>query len=94
MSRLYRAGQARQRSSPVEQPRFNPRYDESLWDELKETGLEEGLVYVTKRELWPEVERIVREHGFMAYPRGEPYQGRVVFEVSHPAATPFGTNAP
>lgn len=66
------------------QARFNPSYDESLWDELKETGLEEGLVYVTKQDLWPEVERVVREHGFEVRALGEPYQGRMIFEVTHP----------
>lgn len=75
----------------VLQARFNPTYDESLWDEIKETGLEDGLVYITKQDLWPDVVRIVREHGFQAHPLGEPYQGRVIFEVTHPAA---GTRSP
>jgi len=70
------------------QARFNPSYDESLWDEIKETGLEDGLVYVTKQDLWPEVERVVREHGFVARPLGERYQGRVIFEVTHPPGVP------
>lgn len=70
------------------QARFNPSYDETLWDELKETGLEEGLVYVTKQELWPSVERMVRDHGLVSHPLGEPYRGRVIFEVRHPPAIP------
>ncbi|PZQ33381.1 MAG: glycosyltransferase [Stenotrophomonas acidaminiphila] len=68
------------------QARFNPSYDETLWDEIKETGLEEGLVYITKQGLWPDVERRVREHGLEAHPLGEPYRGRVIFNVRHPPA--------
>lgn len=73
------------------QARFNPSYDETLWDEIKETGMEEGLVYVTKQEIWPEVERMVRDHGFEARPLGEQYQGRVIFEVTHPLGVPGPT---
>lgn len=73
------------------QARFNPSYDETPWDEIKETGMEEGLVYVTKQEIWPEVERMVRDHGFEARPLGEQYQGRVIFEVTHPLGVPGPT---
>lgn len=66
---------------PRPQPRFNPSDDEALWDELKETGLEEGLVFITKQAAWPEVERVIVEHGYAARILDEPFAGRIIFEV-------------
>ncbi|MBP6797235.1 MAG: glycosyltransferase family 39 protein [Luteimonas sp.] len=66
---------------PSPQPRFNPTYDETLWDEIRETGLEDGLIYVTKQATWPDVERIVSGHGYRARPLGSPHEGRIIFEV-------------
>ncbi len=66
---------------PRPQPRFNPSDDEALWEELKETGLEDGLIYVAKQAAWPEVERVIVEHGYAARTLGEPFEGRIIFEV-------------
>ena len=60
---------------------FNPRYDETLWEELQETGFEAGVVYVTPEEIWDDVRRVVRRHGYDAQALGQPYAGRVIFEV-------------
>lgn len=66
---------------PRPQARFNPSEDEALWEEIAETGLEDGLIYVTKQATWPEVVRVVAEHGYVARALGKPFQGRVIFEV-------------
>ncbi len=62
-------------------PRFNPPDDEALWDEIKETGHEVGLIYVTKQAAWAEVERVINAHGYITRALGEPFQGRIIFEV-------------
>lgn len=67
---------------PTERERFNPAYDESLWDELQETGFETGVVYVTPETIWPDVERVIREHGYEAQALGAPYIGRIIFAVT------------
>lgn len=64
------------------QARFNPSYDEALWDEIKEPGPESGLIYVTQQSIWAEVEKVIEEHGYQARALGTPYEGRIVFAVS------------
>ena len=72
----------------LEQPAYNPEYDESLAIELAEAATETGIVYVTKQKLWPAVNRRVLAHGFRAQLRGTPFHGRVIFVVvaGEPAA--------
>lgn len=66
----------------LEQPTYNPEYDESLATELAEAAVETGVVYVTKAKLWPAVDRTVLAHGFRAQPQGTPFHGRVIFVVA------------
>lgn len=66
----------------LEQPAYNPEYDESLAIELAEAATETGVVYVTRQKLWPAVNRRVIAHGFRAQPRGTPFHGRVIFVVA------------
>lgn len=65
----------------TKQEPFNPRYDETLWEELQETGFEIGVVYVAPEEIWDDLRRVVRQHGREAQALGNPYAGRVIFEV-------------
>lgn len=67
---------------------FNPKFDESLWRELQETGSGGSAVYVVPEALWNEVEREIHAHGFRARPLGEPYARRIVFAVGPADATP------
>lgn len=75
--------------TPGQQPRFNPTYDEPLSNEVAETGVEDGLVYVVKQSLWAEVETAVEGYGYQARPLGAPYRDRVIFEVVPPVAAPL-----
>jgi 4-amino-4-deoxy-L-arabinose transferase-like glycosyltransferase len=65
----------------LEEPAYNPEYDESLATELAESATEPGVVYVVKQKLLAPVERRVRAHGFRARLRGAPFHGRVFFTV-------------
>ncbi|MFA5591314.1 MAG: glycosyltransferase family 39 protein [Lysobacteraceae bacterium] len=67
--------------APGTRARFNPSDDETLWDEIKETGVEHGLIYVVKQERWAHVQGTVMQHGYVTRPLGEPFQGRIIFEV-------------
>ena len=69
------------------QARFNPSYDEALWGEVKETGLEEGLVFIAKQAIWDDVERAINRHGYQARAMGTPFEGRIIFEVLPPSGT-------
>jgi len=61
---------------------FNPVYDEALWDEIKGSVLEYGLIYVVKQSLWADVEKVIEKHGYEARALGSPYEGRIIFEVA------------
>lgn len=74
------------RESPGAQG-FNPKFDESLWQELRETGFGGSAVYVTPEALWNDVERAIRAHGFRARRLGAPYAGRVLFAVGPEGAS-------
>lgn len=63
------------------QARFNPTYDEALWDEIKETGLEHGLIYVAKQAIWNDVVDVIQGHGYSVRALGTPFEGRIIFEV-------------
>lgn len=67
--------------APLDQPRFNPEYDEPLIRELEETGHETGLVYIAKASIWPDLQARVKEAGYVARALGDPYEGRIIFEV-------------
>jgi 4-amino-4-deoxy-L-arabinose transferase-like glycosyltransferase len=67
---------------------YDPEYDESLAVELAELPLEHGVVFVTKRKAWAEVERRVRAAGSVPVVRGDDFHHRVIFTVVAPAAAP------
>ncbi len=67
---------------PVQEPRFNPRYDESLAQELAEH--EPDAVWVCKQELWPRLLRTFAAQGYRAQALGAPYQRRIIFTVAPP----------
>ena len=72
---------------PLQQPRFNPEYDEDVADEIGDDP-DPAAVWITKLEAWPRVQAKLRALGYEAIPQGTPYQGRVIFRVrkSLPAA--------
>jgi len=65
----------------IEEPEFNPEYDESLATELSEGAHETGVVYIVQRKHWAAVEQRVLAHGYRPLPRGADYHGRVLFLV-------------
>ncbi|UNK48343.1 glycosyltransferase family 39 protein [Lysobacter sp. S4-A87] len=65
----------------LQQPRFNPAYDEPLAVELDEH--ESGVVWVCKQQDWPLVLARIAGLGYRATLLGTPYRHRVMFEV-HP----------
>ncbi|HEY5805514.1 MAG TPA: glycosyltransferase family 39 protein [Lysobacter sp.] len=65
----------------LQQPRFNPAYDEPLSVELAEH--ENGVVWVTKQADWPLVQARIAAFGYRATLLGTPYQRRVMFQVHH-----------
>lgn len=67
---------------PVTGAPFNPEFDESLRDELRETDFEEGLIYITKVEQWPDLRQRIEHWGYKPQALGTPYSGRVIFEVN------------
>lgn len=79
--RLHLGAQVEKVSQFPQPPvRFNPMYDKTLAEELEEA--EPGVLYITKRESWPEVAARISSSGFVPTPLGAPYQGRVLFNVS------------
>ncbi len=75
----------------LEQPRFNPEFDESLGQEFAETGDEENIVYVTKLKSWPRVLEKLQALGVTAVPLGKPYYNRYIFTVRSVAAPDANT---
>ena len=66
--------------APQPPVRFNPEYDESIADELRDDD-DPGALWITKLEHWPAVRAaILREHAVVRV-QGTPYQGRVLFRV-------------
>jgi 4-amino-4-deoxy-L-arabinose transferase-like glycosyltransferase len=65
----------------IEQPKFNPEFDESLATELAEGAHESGVVYVAQRKHWPAVSQRVLADGYRPLPRGGDFHGRVFFLV-------------
>jgi 4-amino-4-deoxy-L-arabinose transferase-like glycosyltransferase len=65
----------------LDEPLYNPEYDESLATELAEGATETGVVYVVKQKLWKAVERRVRAHGYRPVPQGDAFHGRMMFMV-------------
>ena len=74
----------------LEQPEFNPEYDESLAAELAEGKHETGVVYVTRKKTWPAVQRRVLAQGYRPLPQGDAFRNRVFFVVRPLAAKPPG----
>lgn len=65
----------------IEQPAYNPAFDESLAVELAEGANETGVVYVAKQKIWPAVTERIIAHGFRPMVAGQPFHGRVIFRV-------------
>jgi 4-amino-4-deoxy-L-arabinose transferase-like glycosyltransferase len=74
----------------LDEPEFNPEYDESLAAELAEAAHETGVVYVVKQKLWPEVQRRVLAHGYRPVLQGDAFHDRVFFTVQPLARTRAG----
>jgi len=80
---LYLGAQVERISrDPLQVHDYNPKFDESLWQELRETGFGGHAVYVTPEMGWNGIEQAIRAHGFRARRLGAPYAGRVVFAVA------------
>jgi 4-amino-4-deoxy-L-arabinose transferase-like glycosyltransferase len=62
------------------QPRFNPEYDASVDDELRD-DFDSRALWITKQERWPDVQRALAAQGIVAVVQGSPYQRRVLFRV-------------
>jgi hypothetical protein len=62
------------------QPRFNPEYDASVGDELRD-DFDPHALWITKQERWPDVQRALAAQGIVAVVQGSPYQRRVLFRV-------------
>jgi 4-amino-4-deoxy-L-arabinose transferase-like glycosyltransferase len=65
---------------PKPQARFNPEYDESIDDELRDDYDPQG-VWITKEQHWPAVRAVLAGQGMEAVEQGTPYEGRVIFRV-------------
>jgi 4-amino-4-deoxy-L-arabinose transferase-like glycosyltransferase len=65
---------------PAPRARFNPRYDETLAEELAEN--EPHTLWVAKQPRWPELQTRIAAQGYRAQLLGTPYQGRVVFRIA------------
>ncbi|WP_342316456.1 glycosyltransferase family 39 protein [Lysobacter sp. FW306-1B-D06B] len=63
----------------LQQPRFNPPYDEPLAVELAEH--EAGVVWICKQADWKTVRERIQAYGYRAIPLGEPFERRVMFRV-------------
>ncbi|ODS63576.1 MAG: hypothetical protein ABS41_05240 [Arenimonas sp. SCN 70-307] len=63
---------------PVPRERFGAEYDSGFAAELLEG---EDALWVTKQALFPELVERAAALGFQLEPRGEPYEGRVIFQV-------------
>jgi hypothetical protein len=74
----------------LEEPEFNPEYDESLATELAEATHETGVVYVAREKLWPAVRKRVHAHGYRPLLQGSPFHDRVFFMVEPLGAKPPG----
>jgi hypothetical protein len=66
------------------QPRFNPEYDETVADELRDDYRPDSL-WMTKQKDWPAARDTIAALGFVAVPQGTPYQDRVLFRVRRAA---------
>lgn len=70
---------------PLEQSRFNPRFDGDLAMELAEEVA--GAIYVAKEDRWAEIRDRIAALGYRAVALGTPFQGRILFDVK-PAVQP------
>lgn len=66
----------------LEQPAFNPEFDDSLDAELSESATEPGVVYVAKQRWWPKAQAQIAKREFFAVEQGPPFRGWVIFVVS------------
>ncbi len=70
---------------PAPRARFNPRYDETLAEELAEN--EPQALWVARQARWPELQAQIAALGYRARALGAPYQGRVMFRVERSVAS-------
>jgi 4-amino-4-deoxy-L-arabinose transferase-like glycosyltransferase len=65
--------------------RFNPEFDESVADELRD-DFDPDSLWITKQERWPAVRDLMAAEHVVAVPQGSPYEGRVLFRVRRASA--------
>ena len=65
---------------PQPQARFNPEYDESVADELRDDA-DPYAIWITKAQHFPAVRAALAAQGVDAVVQGAPYEGRVIFRV-------------
>jgi 4-amino-4-deoxy-L-arabinose transferase-like glycosyltransferase len=65
---------------PRVESRFNPEYDESVADELREDPDPHAL-WITKQGHFPAVREALDAQGVAALPQGSPYEGRILFRI-------------
>lgn len=65
---------------PRPQARFNPEFDGSVADELRD-DFDPRAVWITKQAQWPAVRAALAAQGADAFAQGAPYQGRIMFRV-------------
>ena len=65
---------------PLDDKAFNPDYDSDLQTELDKGAAD--VVYISKEDRWPDLQRRIEASGRVATALGERYQGRVIFSVT------------
>ena len=66
---------------PGTQPRFNPAFDEDLAMGLADVETDSGAALICKQAQWPRVRAYIEAQGYQSIPLGDPYQGRVIFQI-------------
>ena len=65
---------------PLDDKAFDPDYDSDLQTELAKGAAD--VVYISKEDRWPDLQRRIEASGRVATALGERYQGRVIFSVT------------
>ena len=69
----------------LQQPVFNPEYDEDVADELAD-DYDPDAIWFTKQEHFAEVQAHLQQLGYVAIPQGTPFEGRTLFRVHRAGA--------
>lgn len=64
----------------MQQPRFNPAYDGTVADQLRD-HFDPDSLWITRQERWPAVRAALAAQGIDAIAQGAPYQERIMFRV-------------